>query len=384
MKKIIYTAGFLLLLGCAAESFSQRSPISNPMSATEKPKKLSVERAWVYVPQHSWFYSHHQSIVHYRDRFFAIWSNGIMDEDAPGQRVDIASSRDFRHWSAPRVLAVPGHYKPDTLNVLTAAGFHVYKDTLVAYYGDYSPHRENTHLHARYTTDGEHWSPPVDLHIPVNPNHGPQPTSTGRLIISGNFVFPYTDDPSGLRGWKMTSFYEDSLYTEDNPDSFYRPAQVKGYPPLCEGAFYETDDHVLHMLLRATDEGWKGRLWLTESHDDGAHWSAAVETGFTDNDCKFHFGRLPDGRFYYVGIPDTLHRGDRIPLVLSLSGDGKLFDRHYIIADEPYSIKKKGLWKEGDYGYPHTLLYKGYLYVIISRFKESEEVIRFPVSRLTP
>jgi hypothetical protein len=377
LKSLLVLLLFVIHIGV------QSQVISNPHTETAGAHKLSVERSWVYVPKKNWFYSHHPSIVHYHNRFFAIWSNGIKDEDAPGQRVMMASSVDCKQWSAPKVLAQPSVYRADTLNVLTAAGFHVYRDTLVAYFGEYSPHRENTHLHALYTTDGNHWSTPMDVGVPVNPNHGPQFTSSGRLIISGNFVFPYSDDPSGLRGWHLTSFYEDSLYTEDNPDSFYRPASIKGYPPLCEGSFYETDDHVLHMLLRSTDDGWKGKLWVTESRDNGAHWSAAHETLFTDNDSKFHFGRLPDKGFYYVGIPDTLHRGERTPLVLSLSNDGVIFNRHYIIANESYSIRQNGLWKEGEYGYPHSILYNGYMYIIISRKKESVEVIRFSLKQLT-
>jgi len=111
-------------------------------------------------------------------------------------------------------------------------------------------------------------------------------------------------------------------------------------------------------------------------------WSFPVETRFTDNDSKFHFGRLPDKGFYYVGIPDTLHHYARTPLVLSLSNDGKLFDKNYIIADQPYTLKKEGLYKGGQYGYPHTIIDNGYMYVIISRQKEAIEVIRFKLSQL--
>jgi hypothetical protein len=50
------------------------------------------------------------------------------------------------------------------------------------------------------------------------------------------------------------------------------------------------------MLLRVTGKGWKGRLWLTESTDNGGHWTFPKETGFTDNDSKFHFGRLGTAR----------------------------------------------------------------------------------------
>jgi hypothetical protein len=112
------------------------------------------------------------------------------------------------------------------------------------------------------------------MRVPVNPNHGPQKTTCGRLIISGNFTFPYTDDYRGLSNWTMSSFYPDSLYKEDNPATFYGPAEKSGFPPLCEGSFFQTDDKTIHMLMRVTGKGWKGRLWLTESKD-GVTWSPA-------------------------------------------------------------------------------------------------------------
>jgi hypothetical protein len=335
----------------------------------------------IYAPDKEWLYSHHASITHFKDRFIATWSNGMKDEDAPGQRVLFASSTDFFHWSAPQVLANPSYTK-DKANVLTAAGFHQFKDTLVAYYGEYSPERQHTHLWARISTDGTHWSEPMDMQVPVNPNHGPQAIENGRLIISGNFSFPYTDDPRGLSGWTMSSFYPDSLYQEDNPATFYAPASIMHLPPLCEGSFFQTGNKIVHMLLRVTGEGWKGRLWLTESKDNGAHWSFPVETGFTDNDSKFHFGRLSGKRFYYAGIPDTLHHYARTPLVLAISKDGIFFDKQYIVTDEPYTLKKEGLWKGGQYGYPHTMIYKGYMYIIISRQKEAIELLRFAIDQL--
>ena len=206
----------------------------------------------IFQPDGAWMYSHHPSITQYKNKFIAIWSNGMKDEDASGQRVVFATSTDFINWSAPKELASPSAFDHDTLNVLTTAGFHQYKDTLVAYFGEYSPYRTNTHLWAKITTDGEHWSKRIDMKVPVNSNHGPQVITGGRLIISGNFTFPYTDDPAGLRDWKMSSFYADSLYKEDNPATFYAPAAKNNLPPLCEGSFFETGDGVLHTMLRVT------------------------------------------------------------------------------------------------------------------------------------
>lgn len=370
----------LFFIAIASVSFAQKKDIRNNYNTAAGIPHLAIERSMIYVPDTSWMYSHHPSITFYKNKFIAAWSNGYKDEDNPGQKVAYATSADFFTWSPVKTLAVPSFTK-DTQNVLTAAGFHQYRDTLIAYYGEYTYNKQQTHLWAKKTTDGKHWSDPIDMHTAVNPNHGPQAINNGRLIISGNFTFPYTDDKSGLSGWKTISFYPDSLYKEDNPDTFYDPAEKSGLPPLCEGSFFQTDDGILHMLMRVTGDGWKGRLWLTESKDNGTSWSFPVETSFSDNDSKFHFGRLPDKRFYYVGIPDTLNHYGRTPLVLSLSKDGKNFDKHYIIADEPYQLRKEGLWKGGQYGYPHTIIHKGYMYVIISRQKEAVEVLRFKIPK---
>lgn len=382
MVKSLLVFSILFMSFFGVDSLAQRVVISNDYQGEAGIRHLNVERSFIYVPEHMWMYSHHPHITHFKDQFIAIWSNGMVDEDASGQRVVFSVSKDFFHWSEPQVLAIPSAYDNQSFNVLTAAGFHQFKDTLVAYYGEYSLKRTHTHLWATWSTDGKHWSQPVDLQVPVNPNHGPQTTASGRLIISGNFTFPYTDDPKGLTGWKMSSFYPDSLYKEDNPATFYAPADRMQLPPLCEGSFFQTKDGMLHTLLRVTGKGWKGRLWLTESKDNGQSWSLPVEIPFSDNDSKFHFGKLSDQRFYYVGIPDTVHHYKRNPLILSLSKDGRKFHKHYIIADSEYQLKKKGLWKGGQYGYPHTMIHEGYMYIIVSRQKEAIEVLRFKLNQL--
>lgn len=365
-----------------------RSPITNGAEwkngrATGLPgaTKPAVESVLIYQPATEWTYSHHQSLAFFHGRFHAIWSNGRQDEDAPGQRVLFASSPDFKTWSTPRPL-VDSVTEQGVERVLTAAGFHQHAGKLVAYFGNYGPNKETTRLQAVTTPDGEHWSAPLELGVPINPNHGPQATASGRLIIAGNISFPYTDDPSGLAGWHMTGIYPASMATtiKDDPASFWEVAKAQGWPAaLCEGSFYQTDDGVLHMLLRNTAKHYARRLWLTESRDNGATWSEPALTGFSDTSAKFHFGRLPDGRFYYVGNPLT---GNRTPLALSLSRDGIHFDRHFILGDTHYEPRKAGAAKDGEYGYPHTLIHDGYLYTIVSRQKEAVEVLRVALSEL--
>ncbi|MBI5686824.1 MAG: exo-alpha-sialidase [Verrucomicrobia bacterium] len=367
---------------------TKRNPLTNGAEwKNDRPVSLpgamrpKVESVLIYQPTTEWTYSHHQSITFFKGRFYAIWSNGRQDEDAPGQRVLMASSADFKTWTTPKPL-VDSVTEKGVERVLTAAGFHQHDGTLVAYFGNYGPNKETTHLQAVTTTDGEHWSAVREMGVPVNPNHGPQRTASGRLIIAGNISFPYTDDPAGLAGWKMTGIYPKAMAAtiKDDPASFWEVAKHQGWSAaLCEGSFYQTDDGVLHMPLRNTAKLNARRLWLTESRDNGATWATPVETEFSDTNAKFHFGRLPDGRFYYIGNPVG---GGRTPLALSLSRDGVKFDRHFILGETHYESRRKGRWKGGEYGYPHSIIHDGHLYAIVSRQKEAVEVLRVALPEL--
>ncbi len=382
---MLHTLPLLLTLLSTLPTFgAEPALVSSTYDSTTVAPKLAIERVMIWKPGAEWTYSHHPHLAFFKGRLFAIWSNGRKDEDAPGQRVMLSTTKDFREWTKPAPLVGPLPGRGEREVVLTAAGFREYRGRLTAYFGEYEADKTWTRLWAMTTTDGVKWGPVREMRIPVNPNFGPQATRSGRLIISGNISFPWTDDPSGLTGWTMGGIYpQDMAGMSDDPASFWRVQRRMGWPAgLCEGAFFQTDDGVIHMLLRTTGPGYRGKLWITESRDDGVTWSAPVETPFGDNDTKFHFGRLPDGRFYYVGCPDSRTRGMRSPLVLSLSVDGRVFDRHFIIADEHYERATEGLWKHGEYGYPHTIIHDGYMYVIVSRQKEAVEVLRFSLGQL--
>lgn len=366
---------------------------SYPTGVCRTPK---LEQMTIFSPadEGDWTYSHHAHLAYFQGRYYAMWSNGRKHEDDVGQRVLIASSADFVRWTQAVPLADTTMGKSLTL-VLTAGGFHQTTGMLVAYIGQYEYEPDmvsggsrkaaadtghaDTRLFAVTTTDGVTWNGPVDLGLPVVPNHGPQWTATGRLVMSGNISYPYTDDPSGLSGWTMTGIYAPERTGEivDDSESIHVVQRKMGWPEmLCEGAFYQTDDRVLHMMLRSGGQ----KLWVTESGDDGVSWSEPTETCFSDCNAKFHFGRLPDGRFYYVGnpVPDS----GRNPLVLSVSADGIRFDRHFILCDELCNQRFEGMFKGGHYGYPHTLVHDGYLHVIYSVMKEEIRVVRLSLSLL--
>lgn len=359
-------------------------------------KKLPSETGAVYTPVAGWSYAHHPSLAYYGGRFWALWSCGHHREDDAGQQLMLAESADGLTWGTPYVLVTPGEVAtPDS--VLTAAGFHQHAGRLYVYYGVYRyaaasvppgdtrPQADACHEHTDYgylfTEDGIHWSRPVSLGVPVVPNQGPYPLAGGRLLIAGNVAFPYTDSPDGVADLHLTGIYGDAFgegVPVDDSGSISMVTRHNGWgcDLICEGSFYQTDDGVVHMLLRSNH----GELWVSESADNGESWSAPTPTAYTSDNSKFHFGRLPDGRFY--GVSNAVHLSDRTPLHLHLSADGEAFDTGYILRDEPYEMMYEGVNKGGLYGYPHSLVQEGYLYVIYSKRKEAIEITRVALDRI--
>lgn len=351
----------------------------------------------VCIPRDGMAYAHHPSIIWYRGKFWAVWSSGMSNEDDFGQNVCIAESVDGKQWENVRHLITP-EMLGDEEYILTAAGFLSHGDMLNVYYGYYKYTRppmvdnykelcsEATHvitgLGVICTTDGEKWSGPEDLGVPIVPNHGPQATSTGRLIISGNMMFPYTDDEKGLEKYQLSGIYGDTFgdglpYDDEFGHKFVSSLRGrKASDSICEGSFFETPDRVLHMMLRAGE----GVLWCSESRDDGVSWSEPKPTAYADCGSKFHFGKLPDGRFY--GVSNPIPGSKRTPLSICISRDGENFDRQYIIRDEVYECQYDGLHKGGIYGYPHTLIHEGNMYIIYSKCKEVIEVTKIAIEQL--
>lgn len=373
--------------------------ITNQPARSRRRPRLEIDRQMLWAPGvGDWTYSHHPSICLFDGRLHAFWSSGRRDEDAPGQRVMTASTavQDLHGWSAPRVLVdtMPGRHSD---RVLTHTGSTSDGTSLQAYFGcyEYAPgcldengrrppgdiEHIDTTLFRIESTDGRTWCDPVDLHEPTVPNCGPTATPSGRLIMPSNFLHLYTDDPSGRTGWQRTGLWLDAMLPEVADDSagLARQRDVVGREvPVCEGMFYALDDGTLVMLYRTG----QGMLQVSRSADDGESWSEPTSSDFTDNVAKFHLGRLPDGRTYHVGNPDREPAWQRNPLVISTSDDGEVFDRAWVIADEPYQSMADGLHKGGHYGYPNTLVHEGTMLVIVSRQKEAVEVLWFDLEQL--
>ena len=342
----------------------------------------------LYEPQvGEWTYSHHASLAYFLGRFYAMWSNGRVNEDDRGQRVLYSVSDDGAAWSRPVAL-----YESRTDGaVLTAAGWYVHGRTLNAYAGCYfyagetsdpRPMGDTAHLGTtllcKTMKNGVDWSESMDLRLPIVPNQGPQRLANGRLLICGNVTFPYTDDLSGLDGWKISGL-SPCPYPglQDDSEGFHLHSVLRndGFD-VCEGSYLEMNGCIRMLLRNVRDH----RLCVSESRDHGESWSPLSLTDFTDNNSKFYCMRLSDGRYAIISNPEE--KGPRCPLAISLSEDGESFDRRYLIATESLPRRHEGMYKGGIYGYPHAIEVNGMLYVICSVNKEDIRVFRFPLSAL--
>ncbi|WP_348762947.1 exo-alpha-sialidase, partial [Hyphomonas atlantica] len=91
---------------------------------------------------------------------------------------------------------------------------------------------------------------------------------------------------------------------------------------------------------------------------------------------------LPDGTAFLVHAPndDKL----RIPLVLSLSEDGHIFDRAFLLrgADDLQPLRTEGLYKRPGYHYPKSWVASDYLFIAYTANKEDVDLTRIPLSAL--
>ena len=394
-----------------------RSPITNCWGKI-RPKKLDVSHRVIFLGREGASFNHQAHLTSMDGVLYASWSKGIRDEESPGQTMAFAVSEDSgTTWSPPQAIAGP---EPGALadRIIVSSGIRANAGVLTAYYGgwEYSSdaldedgslkgierdtsrfwtdlsralperrayancrHHLNVITRAKTSGDGgKTWSTPIDIMPRLAAYHTPRATMSGRLILPGHVTFPYTNDPSGLTGWRSAGLSRLASDFVDSNMGWFVGRERRGDSLIySEGSFYQTRDGVSHMMLR-TETHW---LAVTESRDNGETWSEPLLTDYTDNICRPHFGCLPDGRFFGMTCPSP--EGRRTPAVLAVSGDGVVFDKHYILGDDKWRpMRIPGFAKGGRYGYPWLHTDGDYGYMIYSIEKEDIGVGRFRLEDL--
>jgi hypothetical protein len=317
------------------------------------------------------------ALVSFKGRLYIQWQSSKTDEDSPDSWVAYSSSADGLNWDAPKVLA-----KNTEAFAYTSGGWWTDGTTLVAYVNVW-PGLTPRGGFTKYITsgDGITWAPLQSLKDSAGNDlagifeQDPHALPSGRIINEvhaqpGLILWPYfTDDPKGISGWTRAEM----------PHMVSKSADISAE---LEPSWYLRSDGAAVMVFRDQNGSYKKLASL--SLDQGKTWTLPVVTEMPDSRCKQSAGNLPNGTAYQVSVPSGSKV--RFPLAVTLSRDGKVFDRAFLLrsgnsSDLPtqrYTGKAKTL----GYSYPKSVVWGDYLYVGYSTNKEDIQITRIPLKSL--
>jgi hypothetical protein len=130
------------------------------------------------------------------------------------------------------------------------------------------------------------------------------------------------------------------------------------------------------------DQASSFRQLAAASADRGATWTTPVPTDMPDSRAKQSAGNLPDGTAFLVNEPSG--NASRIPLAISLSKGGRLFDKAFLLRGgaDLQPLRTPGKYKRPGYHYPKSVVWKGWLYVSYAANKEDVQITRVPLAGL--
>ena len=314
-------------------------------------------------------------MVKYKDKLYCQWQSSQTDEDAPDTHICYGVSEDGgKSWSEakPLPVSIEGGY-------CSSGGWYAAKDKLVAYI-NYWP--ETVTPRGGYTyyvssEDGESWSEPKPVTMADGTvldavfEQDPHILKDGRIVNAahfqkGLFVSPiYTDDESGVTGWKRASF---------------TPTDKGETSREMEPSLYERPDGTLVMLFRDQDSSYTKRAAF--STDRGESWSYVFDTSIPDARTKQSAGNLTDGTAFTVGSP--VNNKLRSPLAILLSQDGKCFDKGYLIRsnESDPEVVYEGKAKRKGFHYAKTYVCDNTVYIGYATNKEAVEITIIPEDSL--
>ena len=315
-------------------------------------------------------------LMPFKGKLYAQWQSSPKDEDSQDTWVAYSVSEDGLRWSPPQVLRAAG--KAPQMH--SSGGWWTDGKTLVAYINVWPTgfqSGEGGYTDYLLSTNGRRWSSPKRVTgqdgKPVGGiiEQDPHRLPGGRLVTAfhtrpGMIVAPFfTDDARGIRGWrrgKMQLLPNDGKTSRELEPSLF------------------TRGSCAVMVFR--DQAESFRQLASQSCDSAETWTTPALTYMPDSRAKQSAGNLPDGTAYLVNAP----RADklRIPLAITLSRDGKTFDRAWLLRgpSDLQPLRFEGLYKRPGYHYPKSVIWKDHLYMGYATNKEDVELTRVPLSEM--
>ena len=378
----------LLLLFYFALAFAQENEVPFKVNALfdfEQPKTLGlswakeIETIPIFSPQkNDNKYNHGAVLFPFKGMLYVQWQSSSMDEDSEDTQVFYSRSSDGTNWSKPIPLTEKWNN-----GITTSGGWWSDGITLVAYINVWPKQLDDSKQgYTEYitSTDGIHWEASKPL---KNSNGDPvlgiieqdvHALPNGRLITAfhmqpGLITTPYyTDDPLGITGWKgglMKNMPSNNAFVsrEIEPSWFYRK------------------DGAIVMIFRDQKNTFKKLASI--SWDNGLNWTEPTLVDTPDSRAKQSAGNLPNGTAFMVNNPSG--NKNRFPLVITLSKDGFLFDKAYLLRSSGIDLqpmKYNGKYKRIGFSYPKSVIWGDYLYVSYATNKEDIECTRIPIESL--
>ena len=380
------TTFFFLLL--TLSSFSQKSQIPFKVEDLFDLNELNdlglsfadgVETFTIFSPKAADNkYNHGVVLSPFKGMLYAQWQSSSVDEDGDDTQVFYSRSTNGKDWETPIALT----QKWD-LGIKTNGGWWSDGNILVAYICNWpTPAGELKQGFTTYitSTDGKNWDSPKSVkNNDGNPVLGiieqdVHALPNGRILTAfhmqpGLKVTPfYTDDVMGISGWnagKMTNM----------------PNKNKNISREIEPSWFYRKDGAIVMVFRDQSNTFKKLASL--SFDNGVTWTTPQIIDTPDSRAKQSAGNLPNGTAFMVNNPSG--KKDRFPLAITLSRDGFVFDKAYLLRSggtDLQPLRHEGKYKRVGYSYPKSVVWGDYLYVSYATNKEDVEITRIPISAL--
>ena len=334
----------------------------------------AVETFTVFAPEaDDNTFNNHPQLMPFKGKLYATWQGTPQNEDSDDSFALVSHSDDGETWSEPTIIAgpIPGeHYH-------ASGGLWSDGQTLVNYVIKLGKgHKPGTlkSTWVRTTTDGENWTELEELIPDATLSENPRQLPDGRLIVTAHGpteaipmnisrIF-YTDQEDGLGGWQESHLP-------------HIPSKNRGRG--LEPSWFRRADGSLVMVFRDMDRTFK--LLASESNDRGETWTLPTLVDMPDSCSMQCAGNLPDGTAFMVNNPAD--EGRRIPITVTLSDNGRHFDRAFLLRAEPQERRFEGAYKDPGYSYPGAVVWGDHLYVTYATNKEDIEVTRIPLRVLS-
>lgn len=320
-------------------------------------------------------YNHGAVLFAFKGRFYAQWQSAKKDEDAADTQVLYSISDDGEQWSTAKTLA-----KSNTKALITNGGWWSDGNTLVSYFNVWPYERKPKGGYVEYKTsqDGIHWSAAKRLRLKNNQavegiiEQDLKRTNNNTLLTAlhsppGLIAKPfYTADPLGLSEWVIA----------DMPNLPYEKNTSRAIEPSWFAK------HNKHLVMIFRDQASSFKVLASKSADMGKTWTMPQVTNMPDARAKLSAGNLPNGWAYIVNCPSGSKQ--RMPLVLTLSKDGDLFEHAFLLQgqDEIGKIKYAGKYKRAGFSYPKSIIWQNALWVSYAVNKENIVVTKIPLASL--